>query len=195
MTNETKIDFSAPYQALRQSMLGFFINHVGNISIAEDLLQEVFLKAIKASENGHTPLHLTGWLYGIAKNALIDFYRAKRPTQPLPDGLVAETIEDTFLQETLNACLQPMINELPSLYKNTLQSIYFENKTMQSIADQEKISLSAIKSRASRGREILKKNLLDCCQIELSKKGEILDVQSCCQSNPCNPIELENSKN
>lgn len=191
MSNETKVDFSGPYQALRQGMLGFFIKHVGNITIAEDLLQEVFLKAVKANEKGHLPMHLTGWLYGIAKHTLIDYYHSKRPTQPLPEDLAAETVEDTFSKETLNDCLLPMIKELPSLYEKTLHSIYFENQSMQTLADNEKISLSAIKSRAARGREILKKSLLECCQIELSKKGNILDVQqrmpqSNCHANTCN---------
>ncbi len=197
MPHETSVDFSGPYQALRQGMLGFFIKHVGNINIAEDLLQEVFLKAIKASEKRHLPMHLTGWLYGIAKNALIDYYRSKKPTQPLPADLAAETVEDTFSIETLNNCLLPMIKELPSLYENTLHSIYFENKTMHDLAEKEKVSLSAIKSRAARGREILKQSLLECCQIELSKKGNILDVQhqtpqSNCQPNACN--ESTNNK-
>ena len=39
-----------PYQALHESMLGFLNKHVNDPAIAEDLLQEVFLKALKANE-------------------------------------------------------------------------------------------------------------------------------------------------
>lgn len=189
-TNSAKADFTLAYIALRQGLLGFINKHVCDPTIGEDLLQEVFLKAIKASETNSTPDNLTGWLYGIAKNTLIDYYRSKRPNQPLSDNLIAETIDDPKAEMTINECLRPMIKDLPDLYKDTLLGIYFENKTLQTIADQEKISLSAIKSRALRGREILKMNLLDCCQIELSRKGEILDVQkkgvrTDCQSNAC----------
>ena len=179
-----------PYQALRESMLGFLNKHVNDPAIAEDLLQEVFLKALKANEKGKSPDNLAGWLYGIAKNTVIDFYRAKRPTHSLPDDLIAESVDQTFSEKTLSHCLRPMIERLPTLSKKTLLEIYFNGKTMQNLADEEKAPISTIKNRAFRGRELLRKSLLECCHIEVSQKGEILDYNqemkaSDCQSKSC----------
>lgn len=176
---------SQPYQALREGMLGFLNKHVSDPTIAEDLLHEVFLKALKANENGNSPQNLAGWLYTIAKNTLIDFYRTKRPTQSLPEDLMAENVELNFSEKTLAHCLRPMIEQLPPISKKTLLEIYFNGKSMQNIADEEQAPLSTIKNRASRGRELLKKNLLACCHIEVSKKGEILDFNQEMKKSDC----------
>lgn len=190
-TNLTSVtSLSQPYQALREGMLGFLNKHVGDPTIAEDLLQEVFLKALKANEKGNSPQNLAGWLYTIAKNTLIDFYRTKRPTQSLPEDLMAENIAHNFSEKNLTHCLRPMIEQLPPISKKTLLDIYFNGKSMQNLAEEEQAPLSTIKNRASRGRELLKKNLLACCHIEVSKKGEVLDFhqemkRSDCQSKNC----------
>jgi RNA polymerase sigma-70 factor, ECF subfamily len=60
----------------------------------------------------------------------------------------------------------------------------FKGKTLQSLATQWDVSLSAVKSRASRGRVMLKQKLLDCCKIEVTKAGSVLDVEGRCETTP-----------
>lgn len=183
-------DLSISYQALRQGMLGFLNKHLGDQTLAEDMLQEVFLAALKANEKGNSPQNIAAWLYKIAKNKIIDFYRTKRPMQALPENLMAESSDPTFSEKTLLSCLRPMIEQLPSISKKTLLDVYFNGKSMQNIADAEKLPISTVKNRASRGRQLLKKNLLACCHIEISKNGHVMDChqpmsESDCQTKNC----------
>ena len=178
-------DIALAYQGLRHALLGFLRNKVGDNNVAEDLLHEVFLKALKAMERGDSPSNLTGWLYSIAKNSVIDYYRAKRPTDPLPEELATPQSDDNLVEQDLARCLKPLTESLPPLYRNTLLATDFEGFTMQVIADRENVSLSAIKSRASRGRQMLKQSLLSCCQVNVSSSGQVLDFLQSEKSSSC----------
>lgn len=179
-------DIAQAYHGLRRALLSFLRQQVTDPVVAEDLLHEVFLKALKAMQRGDTPTNLTGWLYMIARNSVIDYYRAKRPSDPLPDDLVATESEDNLTEQDLARCLKPLMQSLPPLYRNTLLATDFEGQAMQVLADQENVSLSAIKSRASRGRKMLKQSLLACCKVEVSSSGQVLDFDVSTQPPMCN---------
>lgn len=168
---------AAPFQALRRGLLAYLYQRVSDQTVAEDLLQEVFLKALAARKSNTAPKNVTGWLYAIAKNTVVDFYRAKRPTEPVPDDLAADKPSDDLVQQELSACLLPLTRQLPDIYRDTLIATDFEGRTMKSVASEWKLSVSAIKSRASRAREMLKQKLLECCHVELSVSGAVTDYQ------------------
>jgi RNA polymerase sigma-70 factor, ECF subfamily len=171
-------DIALAYQNLRQTLLGFLRKKVSDNTVAEDLLHEVFLKALNAIERGDSPTNLNGWLYSIAKNSVVDYYRTKRPTDPLPDELIAPESDDDLTEQDLARCLKPLTESLPPMYRNTLLAADFEGQTLQLIADRESLSLSAIKSRASRGRQMLKQSLLACCQVDVSQSGQVVDFHA-----------------
>lgn len=180
-------DFTLPYQVLRRSMLGYLRKHVTDPAVAEDLLQEVFLKALVADKRNHVPRNVAAWLYAIARNTVIDFYRAKRPMDELPDDLVADDSGDNFTEQALAECVRPLIGQLPAIYRDTLLATDLHGKTMHSLATELNVSVSAVKSRASRGRKMLKEKLLVCCSVDLSSKGEILDFYAHDPVSGCRP--------
>jgi RNA polymerase sigma-70 factor, ECF subfamily len=182
-------NLTAPYQALRQGMLGFLRKQVSDPMAAEDLLQEVFLKALAAGKKGAAPKHLTGWLYTIARNTVIDYYRAKKPSESftedsLDTALTAESPNHVEVQG-LAHCLKPLAEQLPPAYRHAVVATEFEGKTLQALANESKVSLSAMKSRASRGRVLLKEKLLACCQIEVSKTGSVIGFEGRCNPPSC----------
>jgi RNA polymerase sigma-70 factor, ECF subfamily len=181
-------DIALAYQGMRHALLGFLRNRVGDKHLAEDLLHEVFSKALHAIERGDTPANLTNWLYAIARNSVIDHYRAKRPTDSLPEDLTAPASEDSVVAQDLALCLRPLTESLPPMYRATLLATDFDGLTMQAMADRERVSLSAIKSRASRGRQILKQRLLSCCQVDVSASGQVLDFRRSEPSVPCKAV-------
>lgn len=180
-----RADITVSYQELRRSMLGYLRKQVTDPVVAEDLLHDVFLKALAAGEREVIPRNLPGWLYRIARNTVIDFYRAKRPTDVLPDDLVAEDSGNDLTQQALSECLLPLIKQLPPIYRDTLLATDFEGKTLPSLAAEWHVSVSALKSRASRGRKMLKEKLLACCHVEVSGTGEILDFHTHDSASAC----------
>ena len=186
-------DLTVPYQALRLGMLGFLRKHVNDPMVAEDLLHEVFLKALGAGKKGAAPKNLTGWLYKIARNTVIDYYRTKRPTEKLPEELSAKDSIDNPMELAMAQCLKPLTERLPPLFRDVLLATEFQGRPMQSLAIEWQVSLSAVKSRASRGRTLLKDKVFACCRIELSKSGSVVDFEKrspagqCGGNVPCPP--------
>lgn len=166
---------SESYRMFRQGLLGFIRSRVHDPALAEDLLHEVFLKAIKALERDATPANMPAWLYRIASNVVIDHYRSLRPTDDLPEDLEALAPFRLPAEQTLALCLVPFIKELPDHYRDTLLATAIEGRSLADLSRELGLSQSAIKSRASRGRRLLRDKVLDCCHVELSAEGEVED--------------------
>lgn len=166
----------ATYSALRGSLRGYLRRRVGDSAVIDDLVQDVFVKAAAAIAANRAPRNLTGWLYAVARTAVVDHYRSARSdVAALDDDLPATALADdeTFHQE-LATCLRPLTLQLPPLYRDTLIAIDLEGRTMATLAKEQGLSLSAIKSRASRARRMLKERLLACCDVETAN-GTVTD--------------------
>ncbi|MGH8614889.1 MAG: sigma-70 family RNA polymerase sigma factor [Gammaproteobacteria bacterium] len=169
-------DFGNAFAALRHSLLSYLRRQVSDPTVAEDLLQDVFVKGLAAVNANRAPRNLQGWLYATARTTVIDFYRSTKLTTEVPDENVpyAQPVDDELLHQELATCLRPLAMQLPAIYRDTLLATDFDGSSMQSVAKDQDLSLSAIKSRASRARAMLKKKLLKCCRVEMSN-GMITD--------------------
>ena len=164
---------------------GYIRTRVRDHAAAEDILQDVFLKAHRRIGQLQSPEKLEGWLFLIARNAVVDHYRKAKPTVELPAEIVADAREPEFENaEQLRDAFRRMIAELPAPYGEALVLTEFEGLTQKQLADRLDISLSGAKSRVQRGREKLKEALLDCCRFEFDRRGQIIDCaprrDDCC---------------
>lgn len=160
--------------------LGQFIrSRVADRAAADDILQDVFLKVQKKLNQFDDPAKLQSWLYLIARNAIIDHYRARKQTAQIPESMPAENHSgDDPEIEGLKAAFRRMIYSLPDPYRDAIVLTEFEGLTQKQLAERLRISLSGAKSRVQRGRAQLKEMLLDCCQLEFDRRGSVID---------CNP--------
>jgi len=70
-----------------------------------------------------------------------------------------------------------MIYNLPEPYRDALVLTEFEGLTQQEMAKRLGISISGAKSRVQRGREQLKRMLLERCEFEFDRLGRIIDCK------------------
>lgn len=127
------------------------------------------MKALTTQQAGRPIRNLTGWLYAATRSALADYYRAQgAPTVALDDEWPVDEVDDLTLHQELSSCMRPFIEQLPAVYRETLVAAELEGKTMRAMAEEQRVSVSAIKSRAARGRAMLKKAMLACCAIEMN---------------------------
>lgn len=166
----TSEELGAAFAALRASLINYLRRRVSDPAQVEDLLQDIFVKASGAINADRAPNNLTGWLYATARTTVVDYYRsARHDTVALDEHLPsAPSAIDEILHQELATCLRPLALRLPPIYRDTLLATDFDGKPMQRLADEQGLSLSAIKSRASRGRSMLKAQLLECCRVETS---------------------------
>lgn len=86
--------FGEIYNLFFKKIYHFIFFRVGHKEIAEDLAEEVFLKAFTKIASVNEDSAFEGWLYQIARNLVIDYYRQKKSIVAL------EEIENTLEYET-----------------------------------------------------------------------------------------------
>lgn len=176
--NTNNLDIAETYQRLQGSLRNFLRKHLPADDI-EDILHDIFIKLLSSLKQGKRILKLDQWLYTVAKTTIIDYYRTRKPHIDLPEELIHEA-PDTHTLHMLADCLRPLTESLPDIYRSTLKSHEFGSKPLIKIAEEAQLSHSAIKSRASRARKLLKEKLIACCTYD-GKEDEIRTNKGSCK--------------
>ena len=166
------------WHSYRAGLRGFIRSRVGDEAVADDILQDVFVRihaGIGALEDGS---RLKGWIYAITRNAMIDHYRAHRKHERLPDGLAAAEVEaDEKARQDIEGCLEPLIGRLPVRYRQAVMLSEIEGLTQKQVAQRLGLSLSGAKSRVQRGRAMVKELLEACCRFAFDHRGTMVDYE------------------
>ncbi len=174
----------AIWESFSQDIKAFILKRVDDQQDAEDLLQEVFIKIHTHIDTLQDEQRLAPWLYQIARNAIIDYYRSRRIYGGLPEALVEVNIpESSDPTKELASGLGAMIASLPDKYRQVLLLSEIEGLKQKEVAERLGMTLSGTKSRVQRGRNLLRQALLDCCHFEFDRRGHVIDYTprpDCC---------------
>lgn len=177
---------------------GFIARRVDNPADVDDLLQEVFLRLHRHQATVRDATGVGAWLFQVARHTIADHYRAaarrevagpadallaQRPAEDADPALVVDRGADQARQE-LATCLTPMIEQLPPVYREAIQLVEIEGLTQPAAAAQTKLSVSGMKSRVQRGRAALRRQLEQCCQIQVDRDGRVVDYETI-GASPC----------
>jgi RNA polymerase sigma-70 factor (ECF subfamily) len=164
---------------------GFILKRISEPADAEDILQDVFVKLHTRIDTLRDSSRLAPWLYRIARNTIVDHYRARQPVVPMPETLTIDDEPDESDAATdIASGLVGMVASLPDRYQQAIVLSEFEGLTQQETADRLGLSLSGAKSRVQRGRDMLRDQLLDCCHFEFDRQGRPIDYTprpDCCR--------------
>jgi len=168
------------WRQFHQQLLAYIYSKVNDHAIAEDILQEVFIKVYQKIERLTDKDKLQPWLYQICRNTIIDFYRSKKLVS-LNDSLSEEISAEQVPQDQsqLNRCIKLLIANLPDKYNDILMRNDLHGEKQQVIAKQHNLTVAAVKSRVIRGRAQLKSKLQACCDWEFNEQGP----EASCKSN------------
>jgi RNA polymerase sigma-70 factor, ECF subfamily len=134
---------------------------VGNLTDAEDITQEVFLKAYDRFTELRTSGTVGGWLKTVATNLSINHLNRYRSRwrffseQAEPVEIAAEAEPESDRKEALELA----IRKLPDPQRVPLVLFHFEEMSYEEIAAKLQVSLAKVKSDIHRGRETLKRLL------------------------------------
>lgn len=158
----------------RAALVRFVQSRVKDHATAEDIVHDVLLRAWERREQLRDETKLAPWLYQMTRFAIIDHHRASRPSEELPEDLVAPVHEEEAVQQIARHCIAPLIARLPERYREPLTLSEIEGLTQQQVATRLGLSLSGAKSRVQRARAKLRDSVLDCCRVELDHRGAIM---------------------
>ena len=166
------------WRAYSDQLLSFIRGRVNDPSHAEDILQDVFLKMHEQLHTLKDDQKLQSWMYRIARNAIIDHYRSKKPFKDLPEELPElQPAEGDQTHREVAGWLVPMIHLLPEPYREADRLSEIVGLPHKEVANRQGIALSAAKSRVLRGKIMLKKLITDCCQLEFDQRGRVVDYE------------------
>ena len=86
LKNGDKQAFSAIYQALKTPVFTVLVRLTGDWQLAEDLLQELFLKLYREPPQVEQP---RSYVFRMARNLAIDALRKKQPIEPLEESVLS----------------------------------------------------------------------------------------------------------
>ena len=122
---------------------------------AEDAVQEVFYKYLVKQPIFRDADHEQAWFLRVASNQSKDILRRRKSRTTL----TLEEIEEYEIAPEQATILQDLFS-LPETYKMVMILHYLEDLSVQDIARSQGLSVSAVKMRLARGREMLK-NITD----------------------------------
>lgn len=154
------------WERYSSELRGYLTAKTGNKELAEDVLQEVFVKVHVNKSQLKSAAKLRSWLYRIATNTLNDFFRKK---EYLPPVLLKQ--ENEVPEHSAENCLLPLIEEMPDKYRQALLLSEIEELKQDQVAKILGISVSGAKSRIQRGRKLLQEGYMHCCNYSLNEKG------------------------
>lgn len=147
---------------------------LGNTTDADDLLQDIFLKALRQGEQFCAVQNARAWLFEVARNTLADRLRVARETVELPEDL-ASPAEETQAVDTLTRCLSRVLAELDKDDRDAITQCDLQGMAQADYAQARGLSLSAAKSRLQRARLRMKQHMTIACKVQFNDVGNVTD--------------------
>ena len=150
------------YDQYGASLYGVVLRIVGEEAIAEDVIQDTFLKVWrKAATYDRAKGTLFTWLLNIARNTAIDvtrshYFRRRRTLQTLELGSIAPG-QHSWQFNIDQIGLHNVVEELEEKYRIIIDLVYFNGYTQQEVQDELGIPLGTVKTRLKIGLRELRK--------------------------------------
>ena len=148
--------FQAIYAAYLPRVYGYVAARVDEAAEAEDLVSEIFLKAVRHIDQLHAPEALTTWLFTIAHHTLADYYRRRGlpavPFDALEDAPADDPLPDVEFAQAENAALiRQLVRSLPIRRQEVLVLRFFAGLRNHEIAQVLGLDEHTVASHLSRG--------------------------------------------
>jgi RNA polymerase sigma-70 factor, ECF subfamily len=142
----------------------------GHRTLAEDVTQETWLRAVRDWRKKGPPQQPIAWLTTVARNLLVSYYRRRRPAPlesvsasdvlaALENGRAAESSE-------IAAVVCHALARIPNAQAQILEAFHFEDRRMSQIAQTLGLSERAVEGRLRRARQSLRRELESLMKIQ-----------------------------
>ncbi len=146
--------FGRLYDRFQPEIVRYLSHRTGDADVAQDLAQQVFLKAWQAIPRyQHRGAPFRAWLYRMAHNQMVDHFRARRPSVDLenielPEDAEAETL---VLTQEVHQHLQAALERLSEDHRQVLVLRFLMEKSAREIGDvmgRKEVTVRGLQMRA-----------------------------------------------
>ncbi|MBQ3182456.1 MAG: RNA polymerase sigma factor [Clostridia bacterium] len=136
------------------------LTHTANREDAEDACQDVFIRYSQAKQHFKDDEHIKAWLIRVCINRCHDISRHRKIRMHLDIDEIRDVIaDDTKAEEYVQ--LTEILADLPAKYKDVIILHYYEGYSIEECTRLLGISLSAVKMRLMRARDMMKEKLTE----------------------------------
>jgi RNA polymerase sigma-70 factor (ECF subfamily) len=148
-------------------------NQLHDPTVAEDLLQETFLKALAQGSRFCQLENSRAWLFHVAKNRLIDYRRTHKTHEEIPADLADHPKPEQPVVDDLSQCLPRVLRELRPEDSEVITLCDIDGLTQAEYARLKGLTPAGAKSRIQRARKRLKQQLKKACQVRYDETGRV----------------------
>ena len=163
--------FGRLVEKYQNRIYGYIYHLIGNKTDAEDITQEVFIKAYRSIKRFNLKSSFYTWLYRIAHNLVVDkirhnkiaFLPIESPSDPKQESLLQHTpdhsspVEESVIKEQIRKSILENINKLQIEYKSVIILRYIQGRSYVEIAKILRRSIRTVGSRLFRALQQLRK--------------------------------------
>jgi RNA polymerase sigma-70 factor (ECF subfamily) len=159
------------------SLKAFLHANLSDAADVDDVLQEILLKTYQHISQLKDATKVKPWLFQIAHNSIIDFYRQQGKSKELQPDQLWYSQEESDIHQQLSQCMSPFIHALPDEEAQMLMSIELEGVSQKDYAKQHGMNYSTLKSRVQKARLEVLDLFQSCCQFTLDSQGRLVEYQ------------------
>lgn len=142
----------------------------GDRTLAEDVTQETWLRAVRDWRRRGPPDRPLAWLTTVARNLLVSYYRRRRPASldAVSAGQVVDALETGRAAESaeIAAVVGLALARLPAGEAKLIEAYHFEDRRVAQIAEGAGLSERAVEGRLRRARQRLRRELESMLKLE-----------------------------
>lgn len=167
---EVEAALSALYDRYSRTVFGVGLKLLGDRSLAEELVQEVFLKVWRSSRTFDPSRgSFSTWLYRVTRSVTLDLHRKRAVrVRPVPDGDLhvaatrdsspgpQEIVDDSWLSWRISRALEG----LGAAHREVIELAYFQGLSQREISQQTGLPLGTLKTRTSSTLKRLREGLV-----------------------------------
>ena len=168
----------------------FILASVRDESVADDLIQETFIKIQENLGSLRDPGKISPWIFRIAYHLCQDHFRTLKKSsshEEIHEGLVnlqEIPVQKKMEQSEMSQCVQDKLNLLPEAQRSVIIFADVMDFSHQEIADILGLTVENVKVRLHRTRKKLKAILEEECTFEVDERNVLV----------CEPVDKKNGR-
>ena len=163
----------AAWAACAGELHGYLRHRCPRPEDADELLQEVFIKALRRGPAFAAVDQPRAWFFQVARNALADRLRCRHHEIALPPDLPALAVAEAAPVDALSQCLPRVLSELSAADRLAITFCDIDGHSQQALAEHLGLSLAGAKSRVQRARQRLRHQLESACRVRYDESGAV----------------------
>ena len=152
MRNISNDEFNEKYYLYKETIYGIAYTYMKNVNDSDDIVQDVFMKYLNSNEKFKTLDNEKFWLIRVTINTCKSYLKKSWKQKVELD----ESKIDIVSKKEENSYLFDIVYSLPHKYKEIIVLKYYEDLSINEIAKILNISISAVKKRLERARNMIK---------------------------------------